>query len=284
MLLLGYGYVARRLAAWLIAEDWSVAGTYRDPTRIGALKADGVEAHSWEGGILTPHAFDKVTSVLISTPPGEGGCPALAAAGHALAENRGQIRWIGYLSTNGVYGDWNGAWVDEQSPLRATSNRALRRIRAESDWAGHARNYGLPLVLFRLPGIYGPRRSALDTVRDGSAQRIVKKGQVFSRAHVDDIAAALTASVANPAAGSLFNIADDEPAPPQDVIEYACKLLGVAPPPLVPIDGANLSEMAKSFYADSKRVSNRLMKERLLPRLAYPTYREGLRALMDAGY
>lgn len=284
MLFLGYGYVARRLAALLAADGVGIAGTYRNPLSIDALRADGAKAISWEGGVLAPDAFDATTSVLISTPPGEDGCPAFAAARRALTENRERIRWIGYLSTNGVYGDWGGDWVDEKSALRASGERARRRIKAEADWMSLARTSGLPLTVFRLPGIYGPRRSALDTVRAGSARRIVKAGQVFSRAHVDDIAAALRASRDNPSAGELFNIADDAPAPPQDVIAFACDLLGVPPPPLIPFEAASLSEMAKSFYADNKRVSNALMKERLLPQLAYPTYREGMRALFDAGY
>ena len=284
MLLLGYGYVARRLAARLIAGGWRVAGTYRDPSRIEAIEADGVEPVAWDAGGLAPGAFDNVSSVLISAPPGDDGCPALVAAGEALAETRERMRWIGYLSTNGVYGDRNGGWVDEDSALRTTSPRGKNRIAAEEGWRRLAREAGAPLAIFRLPGIYGPRRSALDAVREGRAQRVLKQGQVFSRAHVDDIAAALQSSLQNPSAGALFNIADDEPAPPQDVIAYACGLLGATPPPLVPIAEAGLSEMAASFYADNKRVSNRLMKERLLPRLAYPTYREGLRALFDAGY
>ena len=284
MLFLGYGYVARRLAALLAADGVGIAGTYRNPLSIDALRADGAKAISWEGGVLATDAFEATTSVLISTPPGENGCPAFAAARRALTENRERIRWIGYLSTNGVYGDWGGDWVDEKSALRATGERARRRIKAEADWMSLARTCGLPLTVFRLPGIYGPGRSALDTVRAGSARRIVKAGQVFSRAHVDDIAAALRASVDNPSAGRLFNIADDLPAPPQDVIAFACELLGVPPPPLIPFETASLSEMAKSFYADNKRVSNALMKERLLPQLSYPTYREGLRALFDAGY
>lgn len=284
MLLLGYGYVARRLAARLIAGEWRVAGTFRDPSRIEAIEAAGVEPVAWDAGGLAPGAFDNASSVLISTPPGDDGCPALVAASEALAENRDRLRWIGYLSTNGVYGDRNGGWVDEESALRATSPRGKNRIAAEEGWRRLAREAGAPLAIFRLPGIYGPGRSALDAVREGRAQRVLKQGQVFSRAHVDDIAAALQASLENPSAGALFNIADDEPAPPQDVIAYACALLGAPPPPLVPFENAKLSEMAMSFYADNKRVSNRLMKERLLPRLAYPTYREGLRALFDAGY
>jgi nucleoside-diphosphate-sugar epimerase len=160
--------------------------------------------------------------------------------------------------------------------------RAQRRVAAEDEWRALARAAGAPLAIFRLPGIYGPGRSDFDPIREGRAQRIFKKDQVFSRTHVDDIAAAIEASIAAPHAGELFNIADDEPAPPQDVIEFACRLLGVEPPPLIPFEDANMSDMAKSFYADNKRVSNTLMKERLLPALAYPTYREGLKAIFDS--
>lgn len=280
-LLLGYGYVARRLAPLLRAAGWSIRGTVRRPAQTDALAADRVAPCLWTSDGLDESAFDGAAALLISTPPAEEGCPAYGAAREAIVERAREISWIGYLSTNGVYGDYGGAVVTERSVLRATSPRARNRIAAEAQWAAHARALDIPLVIFRLPGIYGPGRSALDTVREGRAQRIVKKGQVFSRAHVDDIAAAIFRSLADPSTGDLFNIADDEPAPPQDVIEYACDLLGVAPPPLVAIEDAQLSEMARSFYADNKRVSNALMKARLLPTLRYPTYREGLRAILE---
>lgn len=284
LLCLGYGYVARRLARRLIASGWAAAGTVRDKAKAAAVRAEGPTPVLWPDDAFDSAAFDGVTAILVSTPPGDDGCPAFAAARAAIAANSTRINWIGYLSSNGVYGDHKGAWVDEGAALNATSPRALNRIAAEKQWRDFARARNLPLVIFRLPGIYGPGRSALDSVRDGRAQRIYKEGQVFSRAHVDDIAAALEASIENPAAGDLFNIADNEPAPPQDVIAYACNLLGVPPPPLVSIDDAGLSDMAKSFYADNKRVSNALMKARLTPSLSYPTYREGLAALRDAGY
>ncbi len=279
---LGYGYVARALAARLKADGWAIAGTARDEAKAEALDAENVDPVDFRGGVLGPHAFDETTAVMISTPPDEEGCPAFAAAEPGIIETARDISWIGYLSTNGVYGDHGGARVDERSPLLATSPRAKNRIVAENQWRALGASLDIPVVIFRLPGIYGPGRSAFDAVREGRAQRIYKEGQVFSRAHVDDIAAALCASIEDPDAGDLFNIADDEPAPPQDVIEYACSLLGVEPPPLVPIEKANLSAMAKSFYADNKRVSNALMKEQLLPALAYPTYREGLQAILAA--
>lgn len=281
-LLLGYGYVAQRFAPLLIAQGWSVSGTLRNEAGADQIRKDGVTPVLWRGGALDAKEFDGVTALLVSTPPTADGCPAFAAARDALSARAPAIGWIGYLSTNGVYGDHGGAVVTEASPLLATSTRAQNRRRAEAAWAALARSHDLPLAIFRLPGIYGPGRSALDAVRARRAQRIVKPGQVFSRAHVDDIAAALAASLADPGAGALFNIADDEAASPQDVITYACELLGVEPPPLIAFEDAPLSEMARSFYADNKRVSNRLLKERLLSRLSFPTYREGLAAILAA--
>lgn len=280
MAFLGYGYVARRLARLARAGGWALSGTLRDMAKAGPLKEDGVEPSYWEPGRLDQSLVADADAILVSTPPAGGLCPALGAARETLLSAGTKPSWIGYLSTNGIYGDHGGGWVDEETPLNATLPRAKARIAAEKEWRALGEAANIPVVIFRLPGIYGPGRSALDAVRQGRAQRIVKEGQVFSRAHVDDIAAALFASLANPAAGDLFNIADDEPAPPQDVIEFACKLLGVPPPPLIPFERAKMSEMAKSFYADSKRVSNKRMKAQLLPRLSFPTYREGLQSIL----
>ncbi len=284
MLLLGYGYVARRLSRIAQADGWAIAGTVRDAAKSNELRSDGVTPIYWEPGRLDRSAVMEADAILVSTPPAGRHCPSLGAMRELLLAADKKPSWVGYLSTNGVYGDYGGEWVDEGSTLRAKLLRAQARIAAEEGWRAFGDEARAPVVIFRLPGIYGPGRSALDAVRGERARRIFKEGQVFSRAHVDDIAAALHASLRDPSAGDLFNIADDEPAPPQDVVDYACKLLGVAPPPLVAIDSAGLSEMEKSFYADCKRVSNRLMKERLLPRLSYPTYRDGLRALFSAGY
>jgi len=277
----GYGYTSAALAKLLLADGaWSVAGTTRSPDKTATLRDDGVDPVLWEEPFDGSN-LDGATHFLVSTPPGEQGCPALNAATAAIAARSRPIQWIGYLSTNGVYGDHDGAWVDEASELRGSSPRAGRRIAAEDAWRTFAKTTSVPLVIFRLPGIYGPGRSAIDSVRAGKAKRIHKPGQVFSRMHVDDIAAAIAASIAKPDASGLFNLADDEPAPPQDVIEYACDLLNVEPPPLTPIDDANLSEMAKSFYADNKRVSNKRMKEALGVTLRYPTYRDGLTAILN---
>ncbi len=279
ILFLGYGFVARALARRLAARGRALAATFRRAEQRAEIAADGAEPAAWTGGDLSAGAFEGVDAILVSTPPGEGGCPALAATRAAMT--KASPLWIGYLSTNGVYGDHRGAEVDETSPLLATSPRGRARIAAENAWRAFAEEKGHRLVIFRLPGIYGPGRSAIDQVRSGRAQRIYKAGQVFSRMHVEDIAAAVAASLDRPEAGALFNLADDEPAPPQDVIEYACRLLDVPSPPLIPIEDAQLSEMARSFYADNKRVSNALMKRALGVSLLYPTYREGLSAILD---
>jgi len=279
----GYGYTARVLAQRLLKKGWSVAGTARSDEKAATIETDGGVALRWNGGAIDPHWIEDATHILISTPPDNNGCPAFTAAGRTIAKHAAQLKWIGYLSTNGVYGDHDGAWIDETAALKPTSDRARRRIRAENEWARFAKTHGLPLIIFRLPGIYGPGRSALDAVRQGKARRVYKKGQVFNRIHVDDIAAALTASMKNPGVHALYNLADDEPAPPQDVIDYACRLLDIQPPPLVPLEQAGLSDMAISFYTDNKRVSNKRMKDALGVTLTYPTYRDGLRAIMQTG-
>jgi len=280
----GYGYTAAALAKALRRKGWRVAGTTSNTEKAETMAKEHVEVRRWakdsDGGAFEPSWLDDVSALLISTPPATQGCPSFLAAKDAIATRRKQFQWIGYLSTNGVYGDHDGAWVDEESELRGTSPRSERRIAAEKAWLTFADEIGLPLIVFRLPGIYGRGRSAIDTVREGRAKRIYKEGQVFSRMHVDDIARALAASLETQTPYRIFNLADDEPAPPQDVIAYACALLGLDPPPLIPIEDADLSEMAKSFYADNKRVSNRRMKDALAVTLKYPTYREGLKAIL----
>ncbi len=285
---IGFGYVAKAFAARLADKGWRIAGTTRSEEKVGEMREAGVAPVIWDGEdlgfeLLGGGSLDGATAILISTPPGDLGCPALLAAADAITAQKGAIGWIGYLSTNGVYGDHGGAWVDEESALKGNSERAQRRIEAEEAWRRFCARRDLPLTIFRLPGIYGPGRSALDSVRAGKAKRIYKKGQVFSRMHVDDIAAALEASMTAPRAHDLYNLCDDEPGPPQDIVAYACGLLGMEPPPLIPIEDASLSEMAQSFYADNKRVSNQRMKSAFGMKLAYPTYREGLNAIFNEG-
>lgn len=282
LLSLGYGYTGRRFLARISRTGWRVAATARTAEKAAAMADDPVTPVAWRAGAIADDAFDDADAILVTTPPGPAGCPALAAAKDRLASGLPRLRWLGYLSSNGVYGDHDGAWVNETSQTRPGTPRGKRRLAAEDEWRTLARDHRLPLIIFRLPGIYGPGRSALDSVRNGRARRIIKPGQVFNRMHVDDIAAALAKSLHDPAAGELFNLADDEPSPPQDVISFACHLLGEAPPPEICLANAALSEMGRSFYAENKRVSNAHMKSALKLDLSFPNYREGLRAIHAA--
>jgi len=279
----GMGYTATRLAHRLIKKGWQVAGTSRNQEAANALRAQGIDAYVFDGDSPIQDfnkAITGATHVLISNPPGEGGDPALLIHGNDLA-SRQSIAWLGYLSTTGVYGDHKGAWVDESTACSATSTRGKRRVSAEQGWMALHQQHGLPVHLFRLPGIYGPGRSAIDAIRQGRTQRIDKAGQVFCRIHVDDIVEALFASMNTPHPGGIYNLVDNEPAPPQDVTAFAAQLLGQEPAPLIPFDEAELTPMGRSFYAENKRVRNQLMKDELGITLQYPTYREGLRALLS---
>ena len=265
-----------------MAEGWQVAGTTRSEDSAERLRSEGFEVRLFDRGrpLSAPsEALVGVTHLLTSVPPDEAGDPVLDAHRADILACK-SLTWIGYLSTTGVYGDRQGDWVDEDSALEPTGNRGQRRLDAERAWLALE---GRPAHLFRLAGIYGPGRNALETVRSGRARRIDKPGQVFSRIHRDDIVAVLAASIAKPHPGRAYNLCDDEAAPPEEVIAHACGLLGVEPPPLIPFEEAELSPMARSFYRDNKRVSNRRIKEELGVSLAYPNYRSGLQALLDEG-
>ena len=270
LLSLGHGYSAAALVRHLIPQGWSVIGTTR--SRPEGLRAEGVEPLLWPGD-LAP-ALARASHVLISAAPDANGDPFLQAARPMIVAAR--PAWVGYLSTTSVYGDHQGGWVDEDTPLNPQSARAVQRILAERQWLAT----GLPVHIFRLAGIYGPGRGPFQKVRDGSARRIVKPGQVFSRIHVDDIARVLAASMARPAPGTVYNVCDDDPAPPEDVLAEAARLLGLPLPPEVPFDQAEMTPMARSFYAESKRVRNDRIKTALGVKLAYPDYRSGLAALL----
>jgi nucleoside-diphosphate-sugar epimerase len=276
----GLGYTALALAHALRAEGWRIAGTTRNPAKHARLVKDGIQVYRFE----RDHPLERpeqmlagVTHVVSSIAPDELGDPVLDRHARDLLRYR-SIVWAGYLGTTGVYGDRDGEWVSEADPVAPTMSRTRRRVRAEGHWLAS----GLPAHLFRLAGIYGPGpgRSALAAVRAGTARRIVKPGQMFGRVHVDDIVQVLRASMARPNPGAVYNVVDDEPAPPQDVVAFACELLGVAPPPAVPFDRAELSPMARSFYSDNRRVCNARIKHELGVTLRYPSYREGLRAIL----
>ncbi len=278
----GLGYSALALAEMLAGEGWAIAGTCRSPEKRDALTAKGWDISLFDGvAPMDRAALSGVTHLLSSIPPGEAGDSVLALHEEDIAALSG-LHWAGYLSTTGVYGDREGGWVDESSDLLPTGPRGERRKRAETAWFALGERAGIPVHTFRLAGIYGPGRNALETVRKGRAQRIDKPGQVFSRIHLDDIVAILRASLDRPNAGAAYNCCDDNPAPPEQVIAYACNLLGVEPPSLIPFDQADLSPMARSFYRDNKRVSNTRIKEELGVALRWPDYREALTHLLEA--
>lgn len=274
----GLGYSARVIAHKLAAEGWQVAGTGRDEKP--GFGHQGFDIYTFDG--LAPmddadFALAGTTHILSSVPPSADGDPVLTW--HASNIERVEtLEWVGYLSTTGVYGDRGGDWVDEGCALQPTGERGRRRVAAEESW--FELQTDAAVQSFRLAGIYGPGRSALDSVRQGRARRILKPGQVFSRIHVDDIANVLCASIARPEPGAVYNVCDDEAAPPQEVITLACDLLGITPPPEIAFEDAELSDMAQSFYRDNKRVSNKRIKEALGVELKWPNYRDALREMV----
>ncbi|MEZ5834026.1 MAG: SDR family oxidoreductase [Dongiaceae bacterium] len=278
----GLGYSATVLARQLIAKGWRVTGTCRSRDHQVELSRLGIEAHLFDRARPMDNLADLLstaTHLLSSVPPDAEGDPVLDLHRAEIDAATSRFSWIGYLSTTGVYGDRAGGWVDEMSELKPSGERGERRVAAEHGWLSLSQ----PAHLFRLAGIYGPGSSALDTMREGRAKRVVKPGQIFSRIHVADIAEVLQASMARPHPGAAYNVCDDDPAPPSDVIAFAAALLNMPPPPEVPIDQADLSPMARSFYEDNKRVSNSRIKRELGVALHYPSYRIGLPAILAAG-
>ena len=273
LLAFGFGYTARALASCLMADGWSVSGTSR---------ADAAMYRFDRERPLSPAAFAGVSHILVSIPPDDIGDPVLDMHGGDIAALP-DLAWLGYLSTTGVYGDRGGGWVDESAELRPSGARGRRRVAAEAAWLDLWRRRGVPVQIFRLAAIYGRGRSPFGALRAGNARRVDKPGQVFSRIHVEDLANVLVASMARAHPGAIYNVCDDEPAPPAQVVACAARLLGLAPPPLVAIDEAGLSPLARSFWDDNKRVSNGRIKQELGVTLRYPDYRAGLAAILAAG-
>jgi nucleoside-diphosphate-sugar epimerase len=274
LLIFGFGYSAAAIARELRGGAEWIGGTVRDPAKSAPLKSAGFEPVVFDSAAA---ALRSATHIIQSIPPGDSGEPVLARYADEIRAAK-NLRWIGYLSIVGVYGDRGGAWVDEDAPPDPQQPRTRARVVAEKAW----RDLGKPIALFRVAGIYGPGRNALVNLADGSARRIVKPGQIFNRVHVADIAAAVAAAAAQEATG-VFNLADDEPAPPQDVIAFAANLMGVAPPPEIDFATAELSPMARSFYGENRRVANRRLHALVNGPLRFPTYREGLTALWSEG-
>jgi nucleoside-diphosphate-sugar epimerase len=273
ILFFGFGFSAKVLAKNLDQNLWRVSGTSRNDEGLKHIQSLGFDALSFDA-ITT--LDDSITHIVTSVPPGPSGDPVLQRLTPELKRKAKSLHWVAYLSTTGVYGDHGGAWVDEQTPLTPNTERGHRRVEAEAQW----QSLGLPLHIFRLAGIYGPGRNALLSLKDGTAKRVIRPGQVFSRIHVDDIAGILKASIAKPNPTSAYNVADDEPCPPQDVITYAAALLGMEPPPEIDFEKADLSPMNRSFFMDSKRVHNTKVKRELGYSFKYPNYRQGLQSLL----
>jgi nucleoside-diphosphate-sugar epimerase len=276
LFIFGMGYSALHFARTRKNNYARISCTERSTDKRDALRAQGFDAHCFGSERIDDTlagALFEADRVLVSIPPVPEGDPALAAFAANLRASP-NLKSVVYLSTIGVYGDHGGAWIDERTPPRPSNPRSLWRLAAEEGWRALGRDPGLPVHVLRLAGIYGPGQNALVNLRAGTAKRIVKAGQVFNRIHVEDIARTIEAAFAYEGAGDVWNVADDEPAPPQDVVTYAARLLGVAPPPEIDFETAQLSPMARSFYAECKRVTNAAIKEKLSVQLAYPTYRE----------
>lgn len=275
LLSFGHGYSAQALAR-ILPPDWRIIGTTRSEDKAATLMADGIEPRVWPGANLAP-ALNAATHLLISAAPDADGDPVLRQFRDEITEIAPNLEWAGYLSTTGVYGDHNGEWVDETTALTPSTKRGLARVEAEADWQTIPH---LPLHIFRLAGIYGPGRGPFAKVRNGTARRIIKQGQVFSRIHVEDIAQILAASIERPNPGAIYNMCDDDPAPPEDVIAHAAELLDMPIPSAMDFETADMTPMARSFYAESKKVRNDRIKDELGVTLKYPTYRDGLAALL----
>lgn len=284
LVVFGLGFSAKAFVDFSASRFSSITATVTSQEKTTRLTKDSchvVVFNDEYADAKIENALAQADAVLISIGPDERGDPVLRRFAHHIEQSK-SIRWIGYLSTIGVYGDAQGGWVDETTPPTPSHARTLMRVKVEQEWRALGERAAKPVQIFRLAGIYGPGRNPILNLVQ-RAQRIIKPGQVFNRIHVDDIAQTLLASLAKPRASAVYNVTDNEPAPPQDVLTYAAELMGVEPPPEIPFEKAVMSEMARSFYADNKRVSNRLIREELGVTLLYPTYREGIKALAEAG-
>lgn len=276
----GHGFSARALARRLNGKGWSIIGTTRDEAKRDPFLREGVTP-AILGIDPIPSQLEGTTHLLLSAAPDANGDPFLHSYQERLKDMAPDLQWVGYLSTTGVYGDHGGEWVDEETPLTPATQRGQARVQAEQQWTQVALDLGLNLSIFRLAGIYGPGRGPFAKVRNGTARRIVKQGQIFSRIHVEDIAQVLEASMNRPDSSGIYNVCDDLPVPPQEVIGYAAELLGLPLPPEEDFETADMTPMARSFYSESKKVRNTRMKRELGVSLIYPDYKSGLKALLQ---
>ncbi|WP_339691550.1 SDR family oxidoreductase [Celeribacter baekdonensis] len=275
----GHGYSAQTLARRLLPQGWAITGTTRSANKAQEFDSAGVAPLVLGQDPILPR-LSQATHLLISAAPGPDGDPMLHHYREALVEAAPHLTWVGYLSTTGVYGDHGGDWVTEETALTPATKRGIARVEAEAAWQSFTQDLGLNLSIFRLAGIYGPGRGPFAKVRSGKARRIIKPGQIFSRIHVEDIAQVVEAAIHRPELSGIYNVCDDLPVPPQDVIGYAAELLGLPLPPEEDFATADMTPMARSFYAESKKVSNEKMKRDLSVNLIYPDYKTGLKALL----
>ena len=276
----GMGFSSQALATRLVPQGWECSGTVRGVQ--DEIKEKNISVFPYDGFHSTLDiikAISRSTHLLITIPPQPSGDVVLKNFAEEISRAR-HLQWIGYISSTGVYGDNQGEWVDESSPLRASTDRNRQRIEVESAWLKIGSNHGLPVMIFRCVGIYGPGRNLLVSIREGRARRIDKPGLVFSRIHSEDLAQTLEASIKKPQPGEVYNVSDDFPSSPAEAVEYACSLLGVEPPPLESYEKADLSPTARGFYTNNKRVSNKKIKKELGVNLLYPDYRSGLKSLL----
>ncbi len=282
LFIFGLGYSGLEIAKLARSAGWSVGGTVTTADKAAQLGREGIDAHAFDGSApLSVGSLASATHVVCSIAPGTAGDPVL----QRCADRLGQAKWLGYLSTTGVYGDRGGEWVDETDEPRPVQPRSIERLATERAWQALGQKIGAAVDVFRLPGIYGPGRSAVDQVKAGTARRIDKPGQVFSRIHIEDIAATVVAALNRPSRGAIYNVTDDLPASSSELIAYACELLGKPVPPAIPWHEIEhtMSAMARSFYSENRKVRNDRLKRELGVVLRYPTYREGLRAIAALG-
>lgn len=283
LLIFGGGWLGRAIGAEASRRADAVAATSRDPDTRGALEAEGLRAVDPADASALDAALATADAVVITAPPAAEGCPGHGALAPLLATAKRRPGWIGYVSSTAVYGDRAGGWAFEDDALNAATLQGARRVRAEQDWLETGRSLGLAVNLFRLPALYGPGRSGLDRLRNGEARMVRKPGQVFNRIHVEDAVSGLLAAMDRPNPGRAYNLVDDEPAPAHVVTAWSARRLGLPPPPEVDWTDPSVSEAMRRFYLDSKRVSNARAKAELGWRPKYPSYREGIEALLAAG-
>ena len=279
-LVFGGGWLGRAVGREAVRRGGRAVLTSRDADRRAALSADGLGAIDPGDAAALVEAVAGASAILVCAPPEADGCPGLRALSPALSASGAWPDWIGYVSSTAVYGDRAGGWALEDSELNAASLEGARRVRAERDWLDAGQGMGLTVQLFRLPALYGPGRSPLDRLRDGTARIVRKPGQVFNRVHLDDVVSGLFASMARPRPGAAYILCDDEPAPADVVMEGAARRLGLPVPPEIDLDDPSVSDAMRRFYLDSKRLSNARAKAELGWRPKHPTWREGLEAMI----